>query len=126
MLFKNKFTFLPVCQLGTVTGGTKHAGHELKLPICHDLYLKRKAEWFSQELECTCSSHFKVTPSSLKSSPTKSRGNAHFHVALGFAAHGGTQCSAPGSHQDSPEQSKSKVQSQIVPCSHFLLRVPEI
>lgn len=83
-LFKNKFTFL-IYQQVTVTGGTKHAGHELNFPICNDLYMKRKAEWFSQELECTCSSHFKVTLSSLKRKSFKSRSNAHFHIALGFA-----------------------------------------
>lgn len=126
ILFKNKFTFLLIYQLGTVTGGTKHAGHELNYPICNDLYIKRKAEWFSQELECTCSSHFKVTSSSLKRKSIKSRSKAHFHIALGFAARGGAQCSACGSDQDPLEQCESNVQSQIVLCSHFLLCIPEI
>lgn len=124
-LFKNKFTFL-IYQQRTMTGDTKHAGHELNVPICNDLYIKRKPQWFSQELERACSSHFKSHFDFFEEKVRKSRSNAHFHIALGFAVSGGTQCSAHGSDQDSLEQCKSNMQSQIVLCSHFLLCIPEI
>lgn len=41
-LFKTKFALF-IYQLGTVDGGTKHAGCEWNFPICNDLYKKGKA-----------------------------------------------------------------------------------